>query len=104
MTKKKVIYIILAISSLFLIASIYTNYKMYIHYSNASGKTQALFGINELLQYGYKKLFGVFPLIGLILSLYISRNKDIRFMSLFAALVSLITVIFSVFSIWRVFI
>lgn len=105
MTKRKIIYTIIALSSIFLMASTYTNYVMYMHYNNSHGKTRALFGLNELFQYGYKFYFGILPLAGLVASLFIATtNKNIRSVSLLAALISFIAILFSVFSVWRLFI
>lgn len=95
---------LLILSSLCLIAALVTNYRMYIQYSNSSGKTQGLFGLNELLQFGYRKLFAILPTVGLILSLNNIRHKDHRFLSISTALISIMAIVFSIYNVWRLFI
>lgn len=104
MTKKKIIKIILVLSSVVVLTQAIINYIIYIDYLNSGGKERALFGIKILTTYSYKFVIGIIPLVGFITSLFIAREKEIRTIALYCALVSFISILFSFVSIWRLFI
>ncbi|WP_407556738.1 hypothetical protein [Winogradskyella sp. 4-2091] len=97
------IYIIVILSSISLIILIHINITMYQHYIRTTGKTRALFGLSEWLVYGYRHYYGIIPIIGFIVSLFLAYKIEIRKIALVAALISLVTIIFSIFSVWRLF-
>ncbi len=104
MTKEKVIKIIIILNSISLFVLIIVQFIIYNDYQNSTGKNRALFGLKELLTYGYRHYLGIIPFIGLIISLIFSTNKSLRLKSSIAATLSLISVLFAFLSIWRVFI
>lgn len=104
MTRKKIIYLIILLSSISLIYLIKINHTIYIDYSNSKGKTRALFGLKELFNYNYKIYFAIIPLIGFLVAIISIRKKHIRSISIIASVVSLLAVIFAQFGVWRIFI
>ncbi|WP_173280548.1 hypothetical protein [Winogradskyella eckloniae] len=70
----------------------------------STAKTRALFGLSEWLIYGYRYYYGIMPLIGCIVSLYLAFKAELKQVALLAALISFMAILFSIFSIWRLFI
>lgn len=104
MTKEKILKVVFLLSSISLLVLIIIQFIIYIDYQNSTGKNRAYFGLTELFKYSYRYYLGIIPLIGLIISILFSINKLLRKASLIAGVISLIALLFSVLSIWRVFI
>ncbi|MUU78374.1 hypothetical protein [Winogradskyella endarachnes] len=75
-----------------------------MEYSVSTGKNRALFGLTEFLRYGHKYYYGILPAIGFIVSIIVAIKHRIKELALVAALISLVAIILSIFSIWRWFI
>ena len=104
MTNRNLIYVIILLNTISLFVLVKINHAIYIDYSNVDRKTKALFGLTEAFKYGYRYYLGIFPLIGLVISLILTRNKEVRIISLLACTISLLALLFSLLSVWRIFI
>jgi hypothetical protein len=104
MTRNKLSYLIIILSSISVFILIKINHTIFIDYSNSKGKTRALFGLKELLNYNYKRYFAIIPFIGFPIAIISTRIKLIRSISIIAALISLLAVILSLTSVWRIFV
>lgn len=97
----KILIIFCGISLVFLIR---IHFNIYDEYMDSTGKNRALFGLTEAFQYGYRYYLGIIPLIGAIISLIFLKNKQVRKYSILSFIISLVTLLFAFFSIWRVFV
>ena len=104
MTNRKVLYVTLLLSALCLIATTYLQFKLFIEYSNSTGKSRGLFGLTEAFQYSYRKYFAILPLFAIAISLFYTKYQELRFLSLTITLISILVIIFSLFSVWRLYI
>lgn len=92
------ISITLSITSILI--TIFINFQIAKAYLNSDGKTKALFGLSELLRFGYQYyvvIIGIFALIFALLSLEKSKSFVGIFLSLLAILVVFV-------KFWRLFI
>lgn len=76
------------------------NYSMSIEYLNASGKTQALFGITHLNRF----YFGIIGLSGLIIGIISLIKGKVRNLSLISILLAVASIIFTFLEVWKIFI
>ena len=73
-------------------------------YINASGKTRALFGIIEILEYSYRYLILIPGILSLILVGLIIRSKDFRPWDILTISVTLLAMVGTLTPSWRLFI
>lgn len=104
MTKRRILYITLLLSALCLFITTYLQFKLFIDYSNSTGKSRGLFGLKEMFQYSYRKYFTILPLFAVAISLFYTKYEELRFLSLTITLVSIMAIIFSLFSVWKLYI
>ncbi|WP_133055255.1 hypothetical protein [Niastella koreensis] len=88
------------LSCISLIATTWINISIAKRYLHADGKTRALFGMNELLSYGYQYLVAILGITALVLSLT-SRPRS-RF-QLICITLSILSIILVFVRLWRLF-
>jgi hypothetical protein len=104
MKERNLLVYSIALSMLSIVITIFINIEIANEYSRSHGKTRALFGMNEMLQFGYQyyvALLGATSLILSLLSLRSNVKKEQKYAAIALSLFSL-TVVF--IRIWRLFI
>ena len=76
------------------------NYSMALDYANASGKTQALYGITNLNRFYY----AIIGMGGLVVGIISMIREKKRIISLVFILVSIASIIITFMDIWKIFI
>ena len=79
----------------------YVNNEIATRYNQADGKTQAMFGIVELLQFNYRYLVLIPATISIILVIKIFHAKESKTWEIVTLLLGLITIIGTLTSSWR---
>lgn len=99
--KKHLIQFSFILSLISLATTFLINIQIAKHYLNADGKTRALFGLNELLTYGYQYYVGVLGLMAFLIAIFSTAplNKKI-----IAAVLGLLSIACVFARIWRLFI
>jgi hypothetical protein len=103
-TQQKFYEISIALSFASMVVTIIINIQIAKQYLKSDGKTRGLFGINELLQFGYQYylvLLGVASFVFALLGIGKSLQKR---KILIAALLSLISIVTVFLRIWRIII
>jgi hypothetical protein len=77
------------------------NYKLAQQYLASSGKTRALFGLNELGWLEYKFYLAPFLIISLILWIVSFRKKEWKQLSIVAAILSIVSILLLLIRFWR---
>ena len=95
--KMKSNLISIALSVACMIAAIINNYLMAVDYHNASGKTQALFGLTYMDRY-YYAIFGFLALIPALVEL---RNRDKARNVIIASALAILSIIVTFLDLWR---
>ncbi|MEL6252363.1 MAG: hypothetical protein AAFR87_10175 [Bacteroidota bacterium] len=78
--------------------------KIVQDYQNASGKTQALFGVKEVIMYGYKYNLAFVGIIGLVLTFIGFRRNEETFQLMLGGFLALILLFLPLAGIWRIFV
>lgn len=99
MNNKLNIGILLSIVSMGI--TIYINYLIAVRYEQATGKTKALFGLTEMLQFGYQ-YYVLLPCIAALILIITSRAQAKRKFTY--ALLPLIAIILVFVRLWRLFV
>ena len=90
--------------SLGILYILWIEYAIYLDYMSTTGKTQALFGITELVSYGHK-FYAVFAgFLGLILCIMGFRSKEKRNLKWMAFSLSLFTIGLPFLRVWQWFV
>ncbi|MEI7735410.1 MAG: hypothetical protein WCI49_08080 [Ferruginibacter sp.] len=103
-SKSKYLYSSLWLNLLSIVTTLLINYQIAKEYLNVHGKTRALFGIKELLQFGYQywvALAGIIALILAIIGIVKSSASGYKWTVILLSLLS-IALVFA--RVWRVFI
>ena len=85
-------------------ALIYINIDIANRYVNADGKTQALFGIIELLEYSYRYLILIPGILSLVLAGLIIWSKDFKLWDILTTSFALLAIVGALTPSWRLFI
>ena len=80
------------------------NYDISIAFKQADGKTKLLFGITELLRFGYKYYYLILSVISLILCLLAKRKNEIISIVLFAFILTCLSTVLIFLSLWKIMI
>jgi len=94
--------IVLAIVSIAI--TVFINIQIAIKYKRADGKTKALFGITELLSFGYKYYVAIFGIISLVYAVLNLKTDNQTNKKLTAFLLSLFAIAIVFARIWRLFV
>lgn len=82
-------------------ALIYVDNEIATRYNQSSGKTRAMFGIVELLEFNYRYLILIPATISIVLIFNIIRLKKFKIWDVVILLIGLITIVGTVTSSWR---
>ncbi len=96
--KKHLIKISFILSFLSLAATFLINIQIAKHYLKADGKTRALFGLTELLNYGYQYYIAVLGLFALISALFATAPANKKIIAL---VLSILSIAFVFARVWR---
>ena len=102
--KFKILHRAIIILILCLIALVYINLKIYLHYINSSEKTKALFGIVEYLQYSFKYYFLIPETVAGILIISSFKKYKNSFNLKFSILLLILTLFLNLYPIWKWFV
>jgi len=104
--KTKNNYLIFSILLSFISISVTTfiNIQMAKEYLRVDGKTKALFGIKELLQFGYQYYVVILGLLSLIFAILSFKSNTQRSKLFAATLLSIFSITIVFLRIWRLFI
>ncbi len=80
------------------------NHDIALRYLSSDGKTQALFGITEILSFSYKYYFLIISLISIVLLIFSLRKKENKLMIGFAFGLNILSILIIVLRIWRLMI
>ncbi len=86
----------LILSTIGILNGIWLQYHLYIDFQKATGKTRALFGLQQLFQVEYS-LFGIAALLLLFYSVYKKENLNVL---LFGFLFSILAILLFILDIW----
>lgn len=92
------ISIILSVISILITITI--NFQISKAYSNSHGKGRALFGLTELLEFGYQYYITIIGIISLIFAIFSLKKKE-KVIGIFLSLTA-ISMVFA--RIWRLFV
>jgi hypothetical protein len=84
-----------------LIAIIYINKLIAIEYNRSDGKTQALFGIKEILQFSYQYYIVIPVIISVILAVLGSDRKQLKKRSILVITLNCLILLTLFLRIWR---
>ena len=93
-----------AFSVLSIISIIYIDAQIALRYIQANGKTKALFGIIEVLQFNYKHLILLPAILSIVLTFKILKSKEFKIWDACTLIVSIVAIIATVTSSWRLLI
>ena len=103
-SKKYLLVYSIVLSLLSIAITIFINIEIAKEYLRADGKTRALFGFNELLQFGYQYYVAILGIISFILVLVSLRSDGKRGQKYGAIVLSIFAVVIVFARIWRIFI
>lgn len=100
---------LLSIASIFLnfvniLVILNINHDIALRYQSSDAKTQALFGIIELLSYSYKYYFLIISLFSIVLLILSLRRNENKLIIGFAFGLSIFSILVIVLRIWRLMI
>jgi hypothetical protein len=94
----------IGLSILSLISILYVDNEIATRYNQADGKTKALFGIMELLQFNYKYFILIPATISALLTFRIFKLSEYKIWDAISGMVSLIAIIGVLTSSWKLLI
>jgi hypothetical protein len=80
------------------------NYEIALRYLSSDRKTQALFGITELLSFSYKYYFLIISVLSIVLLIFSLRKKEDKLIIGFAFGLSLFSILVIFIRIWKLMI
>lgn len=103
-TKSKLLIFSFILSLISICTTVVINYQIAEEYLRADPKTQALFGIIELLQFGYQYYVSVLAVVSLTIAIIGQTGNDTYAKKSIPLLLSLIAITIIFLRIWRVFV
>lgn len=104
MKQNKFSWAAIIICDLCLLALIWFERRSYLDYQATSGKTQALYGIQEAIIFNSKMYLIIGGFLGLVLAMLAWAKKESRSSLSLALFLSLVVIIAPFLSIWRWFV
>jgi hypothetical protein len=99
---KKTAIISIIVSIFSIIITIFINFKIAMAYLNSDGKTRGLFGIVELLQFGFQHYMAILGVGSLILAF--SGKNESKHLKKCAIIFSILAIVVVFVRIWRLFV
>jgi hypothetical protein len=100
----KLLEISLCLSIISIIATLVINGKIAYNYINASGKTRALFGLQEMFLFGYQYYVAILGVVALLLVIFSINKLEKKSKKLITLFLSLIAIAIVFLRIWRLFV
>lgn len=100
----KLLEISICLSIISIIATLIINGKIANKYYNASGKTQALFGLQEIFTFGYQYYVAIVGIVAFLLVIFSIKKPVSNNKKLVAILLSVIATAIVFLRIWRLFV
>lgn len=104
MTNQKLSYAVIMLSGMCIIALIIIDYSIFLDYTNSNGKNRALFGLTLILDYQHRHYIGLLTLIVFVISSISLIKKNDSTLHVTAVILALISVLFSFFEVWLLFV
>jgi Ca2+/Na+ antiporter len=102
--KKKYLDISILVSAISIIITLLINNQIAKEYIKSSGKTRALFGLKELLQFSYQYYVLLAVIIALIFALLGVKENNHRIKKIIAIMFCLLAITIIFLRIWRLFV
>ena len=102
--KRNYLKISILLSIISIAITLFINNQIAKAYLKSQGKTKALFGLKELLQFGYQYYVAILGTIALILAIPGIKGNNRKSKKLAAVLLSLLAIIVVFVRIWRLFV
>ena len=102
--KRNYLNIALFLSLLSIGVTIIINIKIAQRYISATGKTRALFGLTELLNFGYQYYIAILGMVVLMLSILSVKTNEQRNKKRIAVLLSVVAIALVFVRMWRLFV
>ena len=104
-TKKSSYFLISILVSIISISTtLFINNQIAVEYLRSDGKTRALFGIKEWLQFGYQYYVVILAIISFIFAILVIKENNQRSKKVTALLLCLLAITIVFVRIWKVFI
>lgn len=103
-TKKECLIFSILLSFISISVTVFINIQIAKEYLRVDGKTKALFGIKELLQFGYQYYVVILGLLSLIFAILSFKSNAQRSRLFAATLLSIFSITIVFLRIWRLFI
>lgn len=84
--------------------TLWINNQIAHRYLHADGKTQAMFGIIELVEFNYRYLILIPAIVSIYLVVRIIRSKEFKLWDIVTILVATLAIIGAVTSSWKLFV
>jgi hypothetical protein len=84
--------------------SLLINYQIAKTYLRSDGKTKALFGLRETLQFGYQYYIALLGILALVLAIAGIRQNNLKRKKFTAVIFSLLAITIVFVRIWRLFV
>jgi hypothetical membrane protein len=102
--KRKYLNISTVVSTISISTTIFINNQIAEAYLKSDGKTRALFGLKELLQFGYQYYVVILGILSLIFAILGIKGNNQRYNKVTTLLLSFFAIAIVFARIWRVFI
>ncbi len=97
-------FISILVSISCVVSVVLINREIALRYLSSGGKTQALFGIVELISYYYKYLFLVLSLLSILFAIKAKRKKENIHMVRIAFILAILSIVLICTRIWKIMI
>ena len=77
------------------------NYDISLRYGSSSGKTQALFGLVEILEFHYRYYYLGFGLIAFVFAIIAFHRKEERIGTVLVSILSILSIISTFIPYWK---
>ncbi|RKD96891.1 MULTISPECIES: hypothetical protein [Marinifilum] len=103
--KNKFAILSIVLSGISICCTLKVNYDLWNRYvSLTSGKTKALYGLTELLEYGYQYDYSIFGVLSLVLLIISIRKSEKRSLIILGALLAIFSIVVVYLRLWKLFI
>ncbi len=102
--KYKLLDISTCLSIISIIVTLVINGKIANNYIHASGKTKALFGLQEMFLFGYQYYVAILGVLALLFVIFSINKPETKFKKLITLFLSLIAITIVFLRIWRLFV
>ncbi len=103
--KSKFAIFSIVLSTISICLTIKVNYELWVRYMSITwGKTRALFGLTELLEFGYQNYYAIFGIVSLLLLVISIRRSEKRALIISSVMLAIFSIIAVFSGFWKLFI